>query len=86
MKKVHVRLDDRNRVSLTKVTKKLPSSFYAYESEGRIILEPIIEVSEDEAWLFKPENKDLLAHLRQGLSERATISRGSFSKFFKKKK
>lgn len=79
MKRVSVKVDSRNRISLTKVSKKLATSFYAYEEEdGRIILEPITEVPAHEAWLFRPENKELLEKLKRGLKQKSPgINRGS---------
>ncbi len=83
MKRIHVRVDAKNRISLTRVAKNLPSSFYAYESKGKIILEPILEVPAEEAWLFKPENKEILDAIKEGLEQEGTINRGSFSKYLK---
>ena len=57
MKKIQLQVDSRNRVCLTKISKYLPSRFSAHEENGKIILEPLIEAPESEAWLFKPENK-----------------------------
>lgn len=87
MKRVSVKVDSRNRVSLTKVSKNIASSFYAYEEEnGRIILEPIMEIPAREAWLFKPENKDILDKIKRGLKQKTTgVSRGSFAQHAKKK-
>jgi hypothetical protein len=31
-----------------------------YSKNGKIILEPLIEISEKEAWLFLPENKEII--------------------------
>lgn len=82
-KKTHVRLDSRNRISLTKVSKHLPSSFSAYVEKGRIILEPIVEVPVNEAWLFEPENDAILKKVKEGLKQKGKIKRGSFSKYLK---
>jgi hypothetical protein len=84
MKKIHIRVDERNRVCLTKIAKDLPASFHAYELNGKIILEPLIEVPMEEAWLFAPENKEILASVKEGLRQKATIKRGSFAKYAKK--
>ncbi len=83
MKKTHVRLDSRNRICLTKIAPNLPASFYAYLENNRIILEPAIEVPADEAWLFKPENKEILEAIKEGLKDKGRISRGSFAKYTK---
>lgn len=88
MKKTYIKLDSRNRISLTKVSKGLPlasstTSFCAYVEGNRIILEPYIEIPADEAWLFEPENKDILEQVREGLKQSGTVKRGSFSKYLK---
>ena len=85
MKKVSVRVDSRNRISLTKISKKLASAFYAYEEKGKIILEPIVEVPAAEAWIFEPQNKEILEKVKRGLKQKATISRGSFAHHVKKR-
>jgi hypothetical protein len=87
MKKTYVKLDSRNRISLAKVVKLLPiqssTAFCAYVQGGKIILEPFVEIPEDEAWLFKPENKHLLDQVKEGLKQKGVIKRGSFSKYLK---
>lgn len=75
MKKILVKADARNRVCLTKVLEDNGSTFYAYKKNGKIILEPIIEVPADEAWLFLPENKALLQKVQEGLQQVGTIKR-----------
>jgi len=88
MKKIHVKLDSRNRVCLTKISKHLPSRFFAYEKSGTIILEPCIEVPQSEVWLFEPENKKILQQIKEGLrdtKEKKLINRGSFAKYLKSK-
>jgi len=86
MKRVSVKVDSRNRISLTKVSKKIASSFYAHEEDGRIILEPIVEIPAREAWLFKPENKEILEKIKRGLKQKTPgVSRGSFAHHVTKK-
>ena len=77
---VYLKIDSRNRVSLTKLSKKLAHLYKAYSVADKIILEPMQAIPEKEAWLFEPENKEILDTLKRGLKQRATISRGSFSK------
>ena len=48
-----------------------------------MVLEPVVEIPAEEAWLFKPENKHLLEELKKGLKQKGT-SRGSFAKYAKK--
>ena len=83
MRNVCLAVDSRNRICLTKLIKKLPARFLAYEKDGKIILEPLVEIPADEAWLFEPKNKKILEQVKKGLSLVGTkklVSRGSFAK------
>ena len=66
-KKIRVSVDSRNRVCLTKVSKKITTQFSAYEENGKIILEPLFELPFEEAWLFYPENKKYLEQLKKNI-------------------
>jgi len=81
---IYVKPDSRNRVSLTKLVPHLSPIYRAYTENGRIILEPVIEVPSEEAWLFLPENKEKLAYLKKSLKQKADIDLGSFKKYLKK--
>jgi hypothetical protein len=48
---------------------------------SRIVLEPLMEVPVEEAWLF--ENKEALKKVLTGLSQKGARKRGSFSKYAK---
>ena len=80
MKKIEVHVDSRNRVCLTKVSKKLAARFYAYEEGNKIILEPLVEVPASEAWLFEPQNKEILKMIKEGLKQEGTINYRSLVK------
>jgi len=80
---LYLKPDSRNRVTLTKLTQKLFPLYRAYTQKDKIILEPICEISQEEAWLFAPENREILASVKRGLKQKATIKRGSFSKYLK---
>jgi hypothetical protein len=43
------------------------------------------EIPQDEAWLFEPKNKDILARIKKSLKQTDTIDRGSFEKYIKAK-
>lgn len=75
---VYLKVDARNRISLTKLSKNLSSIYKARIYENKIILEPVQEIPEDEAWLFLPKNKEILARLKKSLKEDATIDLGAF--------
>ena len=73
--KSYVKLDSRNRVTLPKsVTKELAHLYKVYEKGGNIILEPIMEVPQEERWLFDPINKNLVQELKKALKQKADIS------------
>ena len=80
---VYLKLDLRNRISLTKLSKNLYPIYKAYIQGNKIILESVQEIPEDEAWLFLPENKEILARIKKSLREDATIDLGSFKKHLK---
>ena len=81
---VYLKVDSRNRISLTKLSKHVSSIYKARIQDNKIILEPVQEIPENEAWLFLPENKDILARIKKSLTEDATIDLGSFKKHLKK--
>lgn len=88
-KQVKINMDNFQRISLTRLLskeeRKLFSSFRAYkEDDGRIILEPLIEVPAKEHWIYK--NPAALASLMQGIEDAKAGSikdRGSFAKYAK---
>ncbi len=82
MEGISLNIDSRKRVSLSKL---LPPgnirSVRAYTEGHKIVLEPMIEVPIEDAWLF--ENNDSLKRVVTGLSQKGSIDRGSFSRFAK---
>ncbi len=81
---IYLKVDSRNRVSLAKLSKKLSSLYKARVEKNKIILEPVQEIPEGEAWLFLPENKEILKKIKKSLKEDATIDLGFFKKYLKK--
>lgn len=41
-------------------------------------------INKREAWLFLPENKKILAHIKKSLKQKADIDLGAFKKYLKK--
>lgn len=82
-KSIYIKTDSRNRVSLTKLSKNLSHLYKAYVRDDKIILEPVAEIPKAEAWLFKPENKEVLKRLKESLKQKADIDLGSFKKYLK---
>lgn len=82
MKTVNLSVDSRKRVSLNKLLPDLPvNSVRAYLQDDKIIIEPMVEIPAREAWLY--QNEKALNKVETGLSEKATINRGSFAKYTK---
>lgn len=76
-----VRPDAKGRIFLGTLTEGV-SSYTIIKDNGRIILEPNIEIPAKEKWLW--ENKKALQQVTKGLNDSATSktkSRGSFAKF-----
>ena len=77
-----VKVDSRNRITIPKqMAKKLAHLYKIYEKDGKIILEPIKEIPDNEKWLFLPENKEILEKIKKALKQKANISLGSFSQY-----
>jgi hypothetical protein len=79
---ISLTVDSKKRISLTKL---LPPgnirSVRAYTDGHRIVLEPMMEVPVEEAWIF--ENRDSLKKVVTGLSQKGSVKRGSFAKYGK---
>jgi len=77
---ISLTIDSKKRISLTKL---LPPgnirSVRAYTDGPRIVLEPMMEVPVEEAWLF--ENRNAFKKVLTGLSQKGSVKRGSFAKY-----
>jgi hypothetical protein len=86
-KQIKINMDSSQRVSLTRLLSEkerhLFSSFRAHkEKDGRIILEPLIEIPAKEHWIYK--NPEALTSLMQGIEDAKAgrlKNRGSFAKY-----
>jgi hypothetical protein len=78
---VTLRPDSKGRITLGKLAEGI-SSFRAHREEnGRVVLEPFVEIPAREHWIFK--NPEALASLKRGIADATdgrTVSRGSFKK------
>ena len=80
MKAIHLPLDSKNRITLTKLLADPNiSAVMAYTDDHKIILEPLVEIPAKEIWLYK--NKNALKKVQRGLSQQGTVKRGSFAKY-----
>ena len=70
MHHVKVNLDSRNRIPLTRILGDCEAkTFDMYWEEDRLILIPLVEIPEREAWIYK--NKKALGSLERGLADAA---------------
>ncbi len=84
--KTIVNMDNKQRVCLTRVLSKEErknyNSFRLYRESGRIILEPVYQVPEEDHWIYK--NPEALASLLKGIKdaeEGRLYDLGSFAKY-----
>lgn len=77
-----VRPDSKGRVTLSKLADGVSSFKVSRDSEGRLLLEPLVEIPAREKWIY--DNPEVLASVHNGLADAQAgrlKSRGSFSKF-----
>jgi hypothetical protein len=63
-------VDERNRITLGELITGTKRIRLYKNSEGEILLIPLIEIPRSEVWLF--QNKDALASVQQGLKDAAS--------------
>ena len=74
--------DSKGRITLGKLAKGVSSFHVKQQNDGKLILEPYIEIPQREQWLF--HNKEALAHVLQGIKESGegnTHYLGSFDQY-----
>jgi hypothetical protein len=74
--------DTKGRIALGSLAKGISSFQVSTDSDGRIILEPYVEIPARESWLFK--NKAALKQVQKGLQDSAKgkiSTRGDFTQF-----
>ena len=74
--------DAKGRITLGSLAKGISSFRVFYDKDGRIILEPFVEIPAREKWLF--DNKDALKRVKKGLADSVAgkVSlRGDFSQY-----
>ena len=75
-----LRPDSKGRVTLGKLAEGVSSYVAKRQEDGKIILEPFIEVPADERWLY--ENAEAMASVRRGIghAKAGRLKRASFRK------
>lgn len=89
MKKEHtiLKVDSKNRITLPKnISESMGKLVQISIQKGKVILEPLHTIPQEEAWLFEPKNKTILAELKKSLKQKTTISLGSFAQYVLKEK
>ena len=79
---ITLRPDAKGRIALGKLAKGISSYRLHQESNGRLILEPYVEIPERERWLYK--NPAASASVEAGLRDVAAgriVSLGSFAQY-----
>jgi hypothetical protein len=78
-----LRPDAKGRITLGKLAEGVSSYRARRQKDGKIVLEPFIEIPADEQWLY--ENPEALAAVKQGLADAKTgrLTRMSFKKYLK---
>ena len=85
-KQTIVKVDSKNRITIPKKLVDTIGKLYNVSIQNdKIILEPLHAVPQQEAWLFEPKNKDILAELKKSLKQSDRVSLGSFEKYLPKK-
>ena len=77
-----VRPDSKGRIALGRIAEGVSSYTVTKKQDGRIILEPNVEIPAKEKWLW--ENEHALQQVKKGLKDSAEgkiKSRGNFTKF-----
>ncbi len=81
-KSVQLRPDSKGRIALGRFAEGVSSFCVTEQSNGAVLLEPMVEIPAREKWLFG--NKTAFASVKRGLIDSAkgeVKARGSFAKY-----
>jgi len=79
-----LRPDSKGRITLGKLAEGVSSYRARRQADGKIILEPFVEIPAEERWLW--DNKEALKSVIKGIEDAKAgrlVSRGSFKKYLK---
>ncbi len=79
-----LRPDSKGRITLGKIADGVSSYRARRLADGKIVLEPFVEIPADERWLY--DNRKALEIVRRGLADSKAgriVSKGSFTKYGK---
>lgn len=78
-----LRPDAKGRITLGKLAEGVSSYRARRQKDGKIVLEPFVEIPAEEQWLYK--NEEALKAVKQGLADAKAgrLTRMSFKKYLK---
>jgi hypothetical protein len=78
-----VRPDSKGRITLGKLAEGVSSYRVKRQKDGKIILEPFMEIPENERWLW--DNKEALESVMKGIEDARAgrLTKMSFKKYLK---
>ena len=78
-----LRPDSKGRITLGKLAEGVSSYRARRQKDGRIILEPFVEIPAEERWLY--QNREALGSVKTGLEDAKAgrLTRMSFKKYLK---
>jgi hypothetical protein len=79
-----LRPDSKGRITLGKLAEGVSSYRARRKADGKIVLEPFIEIPAEERWLY--EDREALKRVRRGLADSKAgrvVSKGSFKRYDK---
>lgn len=78
-----LRPDSKGRITLGKLAEGVSSYRARRQADGKIVLEPFVEIPADERWLWK--NKEALGSVQRGIADAKAgrLTKMSFKKYLK---
>jgi hypothetical protein len=78
-----LRPDSKGRITLGKLADGVSSFRARKQKDGKIVLEPFVEIPAEEQWLY--DNPEALAAVKQGIADAKAgrVTRMSFKKYLK---
>jgi len=78
-----LRPDSKGRITLGKLAEGVSSYRARRQLDGKIVLEPFVEIPAEERWLW--ENKEALQSVRKGIADlkAGRLTKMSFKKYLK---
>lgn len=78
-----LRPDSKGRITLGKLAEGVSSYRARRQADGKIVLEPFVEIPAEERWLW--ENKKALESVRRGIADlkAGRLTKTSFKKYLK---